>query len=98
MAQQLPATETSNAPRVLRPAWRPLALITSPARTTRYGPACAIEIVRAWLAEANTVAMKVRSVVCPADWSVILNPLHADFQRVTVSRQEPFALDSRLLR
>ncbi|VVE56830.1 hypothetical protein PAQ31011_05147 [Pandoraea aquatica] len=61
-------------------------------------PTSTIEIGRQWLCEANSVAMKVRSVVCPADWNVILNPLHVDFRMVTVTRQEPFALDSRLFR
>ncbi|MDN4571913.1 hypothetical protein DBB29_24960 [Pandoraea cepalis] len=61
-------------------------------------PASTVEIGRQWLLEAKAVAMRVPSVVCPADWNVILNPLHRDFHRVTVTRQEPFALDSRLFR
>ncbi|AKK24584.1 RES family NAD+ phosphorylase [Pandoraea oxalativorans] len=72
---------------VLPPDWNQLTI-----------PASTIEIGRQWLTQANSVAMKVRSVVCPADWNVILNPLHPDFRKVKVSRQEPFTLDSRLFR
>lgn len=72
---------------ILPPDWNELSM-----------PASTVEIGRQWLFEANAVAMRVPSVVCPADWNVILNPLHSDFRRVTVTRQEPFALDSRLFR
>ena len=61
-------------------------------------PSSTIEIGRKWLADGNAVAMKVPSVVCPADWNVILNPLHSDFTGVKVVRQEPFLLDARLFR
>ena len=61
-------------------------------------PASTIEVGRGWLLAGECVAMKVPSVVCPADWNVILNPLHRDFRKVQVTRQEPFALDARLFR
>lgn len=61
-------------------------------------PASTEEIGRAWLAEGRSLAMKVPSVVCPADWNVILNPLHGDFRSLKVTRQEAFVLDARLFR
>ncbi|MGA7812645.1 RES family NAD+ phosphorylase [Caballeronia sp.] len=61
-------------------------------------PTSTIEIGRRWLSAAKSVAMKVPSVVCPADWNVILNPHHSDFRKVKVTRQEPFSLDARLFR
>ena len=61
-------------------------------------PASTIAIGRHWLSAANAVAMKVPSVVCPADWNVILNPVHPDFTSVQVTRQEAFSLDARLFR
>lgn len=61
-------------------------------------PSSTIEIGRKWLVDGKVVAMKVPSVVCPADWNVILNPLHSDFSSAKVLRQEPFLLDARLFR
>lgn len=72
---------------VLPPDWNELSM-----------PASTVEIGRQWLLDARAVAMKVPSVVCPADWNVILNPLHKDFHHVSVTRQAPFELDSRLFR
>jgi RES domain-containing protein len=61
-------------------------------------PSSTIEVGRKWLSDGTSVAMKVPSVVCSADWNVILNPSHSDFGKVKVIRQEPFALDARLFR
>jgi len=61
-------------------------------------PASTVEIGRKWLLERKALAMKVPSVVCFADWNLILNPHHPDFQKIKVTRQEAFALDARLFR
>jgi RES domain-containing protein len=61
-------------------------------------PASTIAIGQHWLSTSNSVAMKVPSVVCPADWNVILNPHHEDFKNVKITRQEAFSLDARLFR
>lgn len=61
-------------------------------------PESTVEIGRQWLLSAKAVAMKVPSIGCPADWNVILNPLHPDFLRVKVTRQEALTLDARLFR
>ncbi len=61
-------------------------------------PASTVDIGRRWLSAGKALAMKVPSVVCFADWNLILNPLHPDFHKVTVTRQEAFALDARLFR
>ncbi|WP_413197441.1 RES family NAD+ phosphorylase [Pararobbsia alpina] len=61
-------------------------------------PSSTVQIGRKWLIHRQSAAMKVPSVVCPADWNVILNPLHSDFKRVEVVRQEAFSLDARLFR
>ena len=51
----------------------------------------------AWLTEADTVALIVPSAVVPYENNVILNPLHAEFERVSVRQPEVLALDKRLL-
>jgi RES domain-containing protein len=61
-------------------------------------PASTIDIGQRWLSAAESVAMKVPSVVCTADWNVVLNPQHRGFREVKVTRQEPFSLDARLFR
>lgn len=61
-------------------------------------PPSTIDIGRRWLTEGKSVAMRVPSVVCPADWNVILNPLHSDFKKVAVVRKTLFTLDARLFR
>ncbi|CAB3773769.1 RES family NAD+ phosphorylase [Paraburkholderia humisilvae] len=61
-------------------------------------PQTTITIGQAWITEANALAMKVPSVVCPADFNYILNPLHPDMRTVTVIAVNAFTLDPRLFR
>jgi RES domain-containing protein len=49
-----------------------------------------------WLHEAETVALSVPSAVIPRERNLILNPGHADFARVRVATEEPFAFDPRM--
>ena len=50
----------------------------------------------AFLDAGDALALKVRSVVVPQEWNVLLNVRHPDIERVTVERCEPFRLDPRL--
>jgi len=59
-------------------------------------PASTVDAGRHWLMQGTSVAMKVPSVVCPADWNLILNPLHSDYHELKVIHQEAFGLDPRL--
>jgi RES domain-containing protein len=61
-------------------------------------PQTTIEIGQAWITRANTLAMKVPSVVCPADFNYILNSRHPDMRDVTTLAVDVFELDPRLFR
>jgi RES domain-containing protein len=50
----------------------------------------------AWLAEANSVALRVPSVLMPYAWNVLLNPRHADSDQVSITGIEAFHFDTRL--
>lgn len=50
----------------------------------------------AWVRAGKSVALSVPSVVSPGERLLLLNPAHADFQRVVVGKAQPFALDPRL--
>ena len=51
-----------------------------------------------WVAEGRALALRVPSVVVPAERNVLINPLHRAFGLVRVGPPEPFAFDRRLLR
>ncbi|WP_423200759.1 RES domain-containing protein (plasmid) [Cupriavidus sp. H19C3] len=59
-------------------------------------PQSAIAIGQKWIEEGVHLAMKVPSVVCPADFNLLLNPLHPDMGSVHVLEVAPFKFDPRL--
>ena len=61
-------------------------------------PHTTVEIGQTWITEANALAMKVPSVVCPADFNYILNPRHPDMRDVAVVAVDAFELDPRLFK
>jgi RES domain-containing protein len=61
-------------------------------------PQTTVEIGQAWITQANALAMKVPSVVCPADFNYMLNPRHPDMRDVAVIAADAFELDPRLFR
>ncbi|HDR9763217.1 TPA: RES domain-containing protein [Burkholderia cepacia ATCC 25416] len=50
----------------------------------------------AWLSEARTAILLVPSVVARAEFNVLVNPLHPDAARITVSEPKPVVWDERL--
>lgn len=50
----------------------------------------------AWLGQGRSVGLRVPSVLLPYAWNVLLNPRHADIERVSIGRIEPFQFDPRL--
>ena len=50
-----------------------------------------------WAAKAQSLGLAVPSTVVLSETNILLNPLHADFPKVTMEKQEPFLFDSRLL-
>jgi RES domain-containing protein len=51
-----------------------------------------------WVARAESLALRVPSVVVPGESNVLINPAHAAFGRVRIARPEGFGFDRRLLR
>jgi RES domain-containing protein len=49
-----------------------------------------------WLTSASSVALKVPSAVSPSEWNYLLNPVHADFQKLELTEPRPFAMDPRI--
>ncbi|QOV89890.1 RES family NAD+ phosphorylase [Humisphaera borealis] len=52
----------------------------------------------AWLAARQTVALRVPSVILPAEHNILLNPRHPDFAALARSAFQPFNFDPRLLK
>ncbi|MBW5284128.1 RES family NAD+ phosphorylase [Burkholderia gladioli] len=60
-------------------------------------PISTARIGQEWLEAGETLAMRVSSVVCPADFNLLLNPTHPQFDAsVKVVSKELFNVDSRL--
>ena len=51
-----------------------------------------------WATQRDELAIRVPSVVIPIESNLLLNPTHADFNKVTWNSSEPFRFDERLLR
>jgi RES domain-containing protein len=49
-----------------------------------------------WLTEGRSVLLRVPSVLVPATFNVLLNPLHPDAPRMRVAASLPFTWDGRL--
>jgi RES domain-containing protein len=63
---------------------------------TTPAPAACHELGARWAAEARSLGLAVPSAVVPSENNILLNPLHPDFPKVTLEKQEPFLFDSRL--
>ncbi len=51
-----------------------------------------------WVAEGRSLVLRVPSAIIPAAANFLINPSHADFDKVVIGRPERFAFDPRLLR
>jgi RES domain-containing protein len=51
-----------------------------------------------WVRAARTVALLVPSAAILGEWSLLLNPLHADFAKISFQKPEPFRFDLRMFR
>jgi len=51
-----------------------------------------------WLQQVRRAVLVVPSAVVPAENNYLINPLHTDFQRITLGQPEPLETDLRLLR
>ena len=59
--------------------------------------AACVERGDAFLDAGDALSLRVRSVVVPQEWNILLNVRHADMGKVKIIANEPFQLDLRLL-
>jgi RES domain-containing protein len=55
-----------------------------------------MEVGSKWFRELQSLALAVPSATVPQESNILLNPLHPDFARVTVSKPKPFSFDPRI--
>lgn len=51
-----------------------------------------------WLKQGKSAVFEVPSAIIPEERNFILNPAHADFRKIEICKEEPFAFDFRLLK
>ena len=51
----------------------------------------------AWLRQARSAVLAVPSIIIPEEFNYVLNPAHADFQKITIGKSHDFTFDPRLL-
>jgi len=50
----------------------------------------------AWVRAGASAILRVPSVVIPAEYNLILNPIHTDFHKIIIGAPENFSFDSRM--
>lgn len=73
-------------PRVLPRNWRRMPTLSS---TQAFGDT--------WVAEGRSAVLRVPSAVTAGEFNYILNPRHAEFERLRIGSAERFSFDHRLL-
>ena len=70
-----------------------------PARWRRFpSPSANQAIGDRWVAEGRSLVLRVPSAIIPAAANFLINPSHAEFDKVVIGRPERFAFDPRLLK
>ena len=59
-------------------------------------PQVCVDLGTRWMAASTTAVLAVPSTIVPAELNYLLNPLHPDFRKIRVHRNEPFSFDPRL--
>jgi RES domain-containing protein len=49
-----------------------------------------------WVAEARSAVLKLPSVIVPAEFNYLFNPVHRDFAKLTIDPKQPVEFDRRL--
>jgi len=60
-------------------------------------PASTQELGNKWLQEKSSPILRVPSSVSPTDFNCLLNPLHADFHKITIHPFRLFSFNPRLM-
>ncbi len=56
-----------------------------------------MEVGTAWLQARQSLVLRTPSVLVPGEYNYLINPQHADFNRITISPAVPYSFDARLL-
>jgi len=54
-------------------------------------------IGNAWLDDQSSALLKVPSAIIPTEFNFLINPLHPDCERITVTSKVNFTIDARLI-
>jgi RES domain-containing protein len=50
-----------------------------------------------WIRAARSAVLAVPSIIIPEELNYVLNPAHADFRKLTITKSQDFVFDPRLL-
>jgi RES domain-containing protein len=64
----------------------------------RYAPDETRKLTRSWFSERRTALLRVPSVIVPAAYNYLLNPLHPAAEEITVLARQTVQYDARLFR
>lgn len=84
---QIPASVAVSSPRRVPAGWD----VEPVSRTSQ-------DVGDAWIKAGRSAVLRVPSAVVPAEHNFVLNPEHADFAKLSISKPVPFLLDARLLK
>ncbi len=72
-------------------------IATLPKRWRSQPPGAATKMMGSkWVTSQASAVLSVPSTIIPSERNFLLNPLHPDFNNITISDPEPFSFDSRL--
>ena len=60
-------------------------------------PISTMRLGDAWVRARSSVALRVPSVVIPAEWNYLINPAHPEFKPTGIGKPRPFTFDKRLV-
>lgn len=59
-------------------------------------PAATQDIGMNWVQKNETVLLRVPSMIIPSEYDYLIDPLHADFNSLKISKPSPFSFDPRM--
>ena len=56
------------------------------------------ELGSEWIRSGRSCALKVPSIAVEGEWNILINPLHAEFSKITLRESKPFHFDKRMFK
>ncbi|MEM1169419.1 MAG: RES family NAD+ phosphorylase [Cyanobacteria bacterium P01_H01_bin.35] len=50
-----------------------------------------------WLTSKTTAVLRVPSAIIPQEYNYLINPLHPDFEKISIASPQPFILDRNII-